>query len=146
DLLVECVRLLREHDDVLAALRGRFEYLLVDEYQDTNHAQYVWLRLLAGERRNLFAVGDADQSIYGWRGADITNILRFEEDFPEARVILLEQNYRSTQPILDAAHDVIAHNRQRREKRLWTDRSDGPPVVLYRARDERDEAHFVAGE
>src|SRR5690606_29204988 len=113
---------------------------------DTNHAQYVWLRLLAGERRNLFAVGDADQSIYGWRGADITNILRFEEDFPEARVILLEQNYRSTQPILDAAHDVIAHNRQRREKRLWTDRSDGPPVVLYRARDERDEAHFVAGE
>jgi len=146
DLLAECVRLLREHPEVLEALQERFHYVLVDEYQDTNHAQYVWLRLLCGRRRNLFAVGDADQSIYGWRGADISNILRFEEDFPEARVVLLEQNYRSTQPILDAAHDVIAHNRQRREKRLWTDRTEGPPVVLYRAREERDEAQFVAAE
>ncbi|HEY8449034.1 MAG TPA: UvrD-helicase domain-containing protein [Bacillota bacterium] len=146
DLLMQAVRLLREHPEVLAELRARFSHLLVDEYQDTNHAQYVLLKLLAEPRRNLFAVGDADQSIYGWRGADIRNILRFEEDFPEAEVVLLEQNYRSTRPILDVAHDVIAHNRQRREKRLWTERTEGEPVTLYRARDEREEAEFVAGE
>lgn len=146
DLLMQAVILMREHPDVRKALQDRFQYILVDEYQDTNHAQYVWLKLLAGERRNAFAVGDADQSIYGWRGADISNILQFEQDFPDARVILLERNYRSTQQILDAAHDVINNNKQRHKKKLWTDRTSGSPVTLFRARDEWREAEFVADQ
>ncbi|HWK90172.1 MAG TPA: UvrD-helicase domain-containing protein, partial [Longimicrobium sp.] len=116
DLLVKPVQLFREHPHVLRRYAERFRFLLVDEYQDTNRAQYVFLRLLAEEHRNLFVVGDDDQSIYGWRGADIRNILDFEKDFPGARTVRLEQNYRSTQNILDAANRVIAENRDRKGK------------------------------
>ena len=120
--------------------------MLVDEYQDTNHVQYRWLELLAGERRNLAVVGDPDQSIYGFRGADIRNILEFENDFPDARVVKLEQNYRSTQNILDAANAVIANNRGRRSKRLWSDIGTGDPIHVRELEDEHAEARFVTGE
>ena len=125
DLLVRTVDLLESFDDVRERWQGAFSHLLVDEYQDTNHAQYRIVRLLSDAHRNLFVVGDADQSIYTWRGADIRNILDFERDFPDARVVRLEQNYRSTQRILDAANAVIANNAGRIEKRLWTDLGDG---------------------
>ncbi len=115
----------------------------MDEYQDTNRAQYELIRPLAGESRNVCVVGDDDQSIYGWRGADIRNILDFEQDYPEARVIKLEQNYRSTASILEAANQVVAHNRGRKEKALWTDAGEGSPIELYEALDERDEAAWV---
>src|SRR5690606_20412314 len=116
DLLMQAVALFRAAPDVLRHYQDKFFYVLIDEYQDTNHAQYVFGKLLVAAHRNLFVVGDSDQSIYGWRGADITNILRFEEDFPDATVYRLERNYRSTQPILDVAHDVIQHNQSRHEK------------------------------
>ncbi|MGQ9497093.1 MAG: UvrD-helicase domain-containing protein [Desulfotomaculales bacterium] len=144
DLLLLTVRLFREHPGVLARWQDRFRYILVDEYQDTNHAQYVLVNLLAAGHRNLFVVGDPDQSIYGWRGADITNILNFERDYPEAKVVKLEQNYRSTMRILDAANSVIRHNAARKEKRLWTAKGEGPPLVVYCGADERAEAKFVA--
>lgn len=146
DLLMQTVLMFRQHEDILAAYRRRFEYILVDEFQDTNTAQYELVRLLAGGYRNVFVVGDEDQSIYRWRGADFRNVLRFREDFPDARVILLEQNYRSTQTILDAANAVIKHNRHRTPKKLFTDRGRGPAIVVYRAYDEYDEADFVIGE
>ena len=120
--------------------------MLVDEYQDTNHAQYRWLRLLAEEHRNLAVVGDDDQSIYAFRGADIRNILDFEHDYPDAEVVKLEQNYRSTQTILDAANAVIANNRGQKEKHLWTDHGKGEPVHMRELEDEHAEARFVAGE
>ncbi|HLS89312.1 MAG TPA: UvrD-helicase domain-containing protein [Sphingobacteriaceae bacterium] len=145
DLIRLTVNLLEEHEDVRGAYEDQFQHVLIDEYQDTNMAQYRLLRLLGG-RGNVFAVGDADQSVYRFRGADFTIILRFQEDFPDARIIRLEQNYRSTQAILDAANRLIGHNTQRQAKRLWTDRGPGEAVVLYRARDEEDEAAFVAGE
>lgn len=144
DLLMLTVRLFQEHPEVLARWRDRFQHILVDEYQDTNHAQYVLVNLLAAQHKNLFVVGDPDQSIYGWRGADITNILNFERDYPDAKVIKLEQNYRSTARILNAANSVIRHNAARKEKRLWTARGDGPPLVVYCGADEKAEAHFVA--
>ncbi len=144
DLLMLTVRLFRENPAVLRHYQQRFRYILVDEYQDTNHAQYVLVNLLAREHRNLCVVGDPDQSIYGWRGADIQNILDFERDYPDARVILLEQNYRSTQNILDAANHVIRRNRRRKEKRLWTAAGPGSPLVVYMAGDEQSEALFVA--
>lgn len=146
DLIRLTVALLEEHEDVRAAYEDQFEHVLIDEYQDTNAAQYRLLRLLGGRRGNVFAVGDADQSVYRFRGADFTIILRFQEDFPDARIIRLEQNYRSTQAILDTANRLIGHNTQRQAKRLWTERGQGEAVVLYRARDEEDEAAFVAGE
>jgi DNA helicase-2/ATP-dependent DNA helicase PcrA len=146
DLLMQAVLMLRQHEDILAAYRRRFEYILVDEFQDTNTAQYELVRLLAGGYRNVFVVGDEDQSIYRWRGADFRNVLRFREDFPDAKVILLEQNYRSTQTILDAANAVIKANRYRTPKKLFTDRGRGPAIVVYRAYDEHDEAEFVLGE
>jgi len=146
DLLMQAVLMLRQHEDILAAYRRRFEYILVDEFQDTNTAQYELIRLLAGGYRNVFVVGDEDQSIYRWRGADFRNVLRFREDFPDAKVILLEQNYRSTQTILDAANAVIKANRYRTPKKLFTDRGRGPAIVVYRAYDEHDEAEFVLGE
>ena len=121
DLLVKTLELLADHPPVLEAYRNRFHYIHVDEYQDTNYAQYMLVRLLAGERHNVCVVGDDDQSIYGWRGADIRNILEFEQDFPDCRVIKLEQNYRSTSNILDAANNIIAHNEGRKEKKLWTE-------------------------
>ena len=144
DLLIKTLELLSDHPPVLDYYRNKFDYVLVDEYQDTNAAQYMLVRLLAGEKRNLCVVGDDDQSIYGWRGADLRNILDFEKDFPECTVIKLEQNYRSTGNILDAANQVIAHNRGRKEKMLWTESDPGDRIALYHAMDERDEAAFVS--
>ncbi|MGO9899366.1 MAG: ATP-dependent helicase [Solirubrobacteraceae bacterium] len=146
DLLVRAVNVLELFPEVRARYVESFRHVLVDEYQDTNHVQYRWLELLAGERRNLAVVGDPDQSIYGFRGAEIRNILEFESDFPDARVIKLEQNYRSTQNILDAANAVIANNRGRRSKRLWSDIGTGDPIHLRELEDEHAEARYVTGE
>jgi DNA helicase II / ATP-dependent DNA helicase PcrA len=148
DLLVKPVELLQRHEEILLAYRSRFRFLLVDEYQDTNHAQYVFLLLLAGgpDGGNLMVVGDDDQSIYGWRGADIRNILDFEKDFPEARTVRLEQNYRSTGRILDAANAVIAKNTERKGKTLRTDAGPGERISIVSALDERDEADWIGGE
>jgi DNA helicase-2/ATP-dependent DNA helicase PcrA len=144
DLLLKTIQLFEQHPDVLQKYRGHFKYILVDEYQDTNMAQYHIVKLLAAEHRNLCVVGDDDQSIYGWRGADIRNILEFEKDFPGAHVVRLEQNYRSTAPILNAANRVIAHNAGRKRKTLWTDQSEGQPITVYEARGEREEAVYIA--
>ena len=151
DLIMETVALLRDNPGLAEHYRRRFQHVLVDEYQDTNHAQYALIRLLTGTRKDavrsgLTVVGDADQSIYAFRGATIRNIEDFEEDFPEATSILLEQNYRSTQSILSAANHVISHNPGRRAKRLWTDRGDGERIVGYVADAEADEAAFVVEE
>ncbi|HEX6254806.1 MAG TPA: UvrD-helicase domain-containing protein [Euzebyales bacterium] len=146
DLLTKTVELLQLFDDVLARYQAQFPHVLVDEWQDTNHAQYVLVQMLASEHRNLAVVGDADQSIYRFRGADIRNILDFERDFPDATRITLERNYRSTQTILDAANAVIAHNTQRLDKKLWTDVGQGEQVVRYTAENAHDEAAFVAEE
>ena len=143
DLLLRALQLFVDHPPVLDYYRQRFQYVLVDEYQDTNMAQYTFVRLLTQESRNLCVVGDDDQSIYGWRGADIRNILDFEKDFPDARVIKLEQNYRSTANILDAANQVIAHNTGRKEKALWTEAGEGEKIHLYAAGDEREEAAWI---
>ena len=144
DLLVKTLQLLVDHPPVLESYRKRFRYVMVDEYQDTNFAQYSLIKLLTAESRNLCVVGDDDQSIYGWRGADIRNILDFEKDFPDATVIKLEQNYRSTANILDAANQVIAHNAGRKEKALWTEAGEGESIKLFAAGDEREEAAWVA--
>jgi len=146
DLLVNAWRLLSAHADVLEFYQDRFRYVLVDEYQDTNHAQYALVNLLAGRDRNLMVVGDDDQSIYSWRGADIRNILEFERDYPDTTVIRLEQNYRSTETILAAANAVVANNRGRKPKTLWTANVGGEAITRYVATDERDEARFVAEE
>ncbi len=143
DLLSETVRLLRERQDVLERLQERFKYILVDEYQDVNYCQYMLLKYLAAKSRNLCVVGDDDQSIYLFRGADVELILKFEKDYPEARVLKLEQNYRSTQIILDAAHGVISHNSMRKEKRLWTDKEGGSKVVIYEAENEQEEGVWI---
>lgn len=144
DLLLEVVRLLREHPSVRKQWQQHFAHILVDEYQDTNAAQYEIVKLLAGTQRNICVVGDDWQSIYSWRGADFTNILRFEQDFPGATVIKLEQNYRSTGAILRAAQSVIEQNTQRSEKVLWTDLGEGTPVVLHQVYDETEEANATA--
>ena len=144
DLLLETVRLLREASAVRERYQRRFEYILVDEYQDTNRPQYELMRLLAGARHNLCVVGDEDQSIYSWRGADIRNILEFEQDFPEAKIVRLEQNYRSTQNILQAASAVVANNLRRKGKTLWTSRQGGTKLGYYEAPDGENEALFVA--
>ena len=143
DLLLQAVRLLREHDELRAKYRSQYPHILVDEFQDTNTAQYVLLRLLAGEGPDLFVVGDPDQSIYRWRGADYRNVHRFEEDYPQAKVFLLEQSYRSTQTILDAAMAIIDRNPGRQQKKLFTERGDGVPIVFNEAYDENDEASFI---
>ncbi|MBQ9943192.1 MAG: DNA helicase PcrA [Clostridia bacterium] len=143
DLLLCTLQLFVEHPPVLDYYRQKFAYVHVDEYQDTNMAQYTFVRLLTQESRNLCVVGDDDQSIYGWRGADIRNILDFETDFPDATVIKLEQNYRSTANILDAANQVIAHNTGRKEKALWTDEDEGEKIHLFSAGDEREEAAWI---
>ena len=143
DLLVKTLQLFVEHPPVLEYYQGRFQYVHVDEYQDTNYAQYQLVRLITRESRNLCVVGDDDQSIYGWRGADIRNILDFEKDFPDATVIKLELNYRSTANILDAANQIIAHNEGRKEKELWTEDGEGEKITLYAAADERDEAAWI---
>ena len=144
DLLLEAVRLLKVAGEVRERYQHRYRYLLVDEYQDTNRPQYELMKLLAGEHKNVCAVGDEDQSIYSWRGADIRNILEFEKDFPDARIIRLEQNYRSTQIILEAAGAVVANNLKRKGKKLWTDRQGGSKVGYYEAPDGENEALFIA--
>ncbi len=143
DLLMLSIKLLQENQEVREKYQDRFDYLLVDEYQDTNHAQYLLTKFLAAKHRNICVVGDADQSIYGWRGADIQNILDFEKDYPDAKVIKLEQNYRSTQIILDAANAVIENNTGRKPKNLWTENKSGADIIYFQAVDERDEARFV---
>jgi DNA helicase-2/ATP-dependent DNA helicase PcrA len=144
DLLLEATRLLKTSAQVREYYKRRFQYLLIDEYQDTNRPQYELMRMLAGERHNVCAVGDEDQSIYSWRGADIRNILEFEKDFPEAKIIRLEQNYRSTQNILQAASSVVANNVRRKGKNLWTSRQGGTKIGYYEAPDGENEALFAA--
>jgi DNA helicase-2/ATP-dependent DNA helicase PcrA len=146
DLLVRSVNLLELFQEVRDRYARNFRWVLVDEYQDTNHAQYRWLQLLSTEHRNLAVVGDDDQSIYGFRGADIRNILDFEDDYPDAHVVKLEQNYRSTQTILSAANAVVSQNRGRKHKALWTDLGDGDPIRVRELADEHAEARYVAAE
>ena len=146
DLLVLPCRLFETSDRALEKWQDRYEHILVDEYQDTNRAQYVLLRYLAGASQNLCVVGDDDQSVFSWRGADVRNILDFERDYPNATVVKLEQNYRSTQRILDAAHSVVRNNAARKEKKLWTERTGGDPVTVVQAHDEHHEAETIARE
>jgi DNA helicase-2/ATP-dependent DNA helicase PcrA len=143
DLIMNTIRLFEEHPDSLTYYQNKFHYIHVDEYQDTNHAQYTLVNLLAERFKNLCVVGDADQSIYGWRGADMQNILDFEKDYPDATVILLEQNYRSTKNILSAANQVIENNSNRKPKNLWTENREGNKITYYRADNERDETRFI---
>ncbi len=143
DLLVRTLELFADHPPVLESYRDKFQYVHVDEYQDTNFAQYSLVKLITHKSRNLCVVGDDDQSIYGWRGADIRNILSFEKDYPDATVIKLEQNYRSTANILDAANQVIAHNEGRMEKMLWTEAEEGDPIRVFCAGSEREEAAWI---
>ncbi len=146
DMLMLTVDVLRRFPEAREKWSKSFRYVMVDEYQDTNHAQYVLLQMLAGDHQNLMAVGDPDQSVYSFRGADIRNILDFEKDFPGTKVIPLEQNYRSTTTILNAANSVISHNRERKEKNLWSELGDGRPVRIVETEDEHAEARFVAAE
>ena len=144
DLLLKTVQLMRKNTDVLDELRSRFQYVLIDEYQDTNHAQFMIANALASEHKNIMATGDPDQSIYGWRGANIQNILEFEDHYPDPTIVRLEQNYRSTKQILNAADALIRNNRGRKHKELWTDNPEGNPVQIVTQYDERGEARWVA--
>ena len=144
DLLLNTVTLLKKNNSILVQWQNRFKHVLVDEYQDTNLIQNELVSLLAAEHRNICVVGDSDQSIYQFRGADVRNILNFEKAFPDATVIVLDQNYRSTQTILDAANEVISRNSGRQPKELWTEEGDGEPIVLFQASNEDDEANWVA--
>lgn len=146
DLIMTTIHLFQRVPDVLEYYQRKFQYIHVDEYQDTNRAQYLLVKLLASRFQNLCVVGDSDQSIYRWRGADISNILSFEKDYPNARVILLEQNYRSTKRILQAANEVIKNNYNRKPKKLWTENPEGKKIVYFRAENEQAEAQFVAGK
>ncbi|MGQ7394610.1 DNA helicase PcrA [Streptococcus suis] len=146
DLIMLTLRLFDQNPDVLTYYQQKFQYIHVDEYQDTNHAQYQLVKLLASRFKNICVVGDADQSIYGWRGADMQNILDFEKDYPESKVVLLEENYRSTKTVLQAANEVIENNHNRRPKKLWTQNAQGDLITYYRARDEGDEAIYVASQ
>lgn len=146
DLIMFTIKLFESKPGILAKYQKKFKYILVDEYQDTNHAQYRLINLLAKENRNLFVIGDLDQSIYSWRGADFRNLLNFEKDYPEAKTILLEQNYRSSQNILAAAHRIIVKNRQRKEKSLWTENKAGPPITIFGAEDEKEEGRYIIEE
>lgn len=146
DLIMKAIQLFQEAPDVLAFYQKKFQYIHVDEYQDTNRAQYTLVKLLAQAHENLCVVGDSDQSIYRWRGADIANILTFEKDYPSAHVILLEQNYRSTKRILEAANGVIQNNSGRKDKQLWTENAEGEKLLLHVASDDRDEAFFIINQ
>jgi len=146
DLLMYNLLLLKDNPDILSEYCNKFKYILVDEYQDTNTCQYGWLKLLAQSHHNICCVGDDDQSIYGWRGADVTNILRFDRDFPNPKIIRLERNYRSTNHILGAASGIIAFNKERHGKELWTDKTDGEKIKLNTFYDEREEARYIAEE
>ena len=143
DLIMLPVRIFEKYPEILKKYQEQFRYILVDEYQDTNHAQYVLINLMAQKNKNLFAIGDPDQAIYGWRHADFRNILNFEEDYPKTTVIKLEQNYRSTQNILNAAHEIISKNIERKEKKLWTENPPGTLIEVVEAIDEREEAEFI---
>lgn len=146
DLIMKTIQLFKDEPDVLNFYQNKFRYIHVDEYQDTNRAQYMLCKMLADKHHNICVVGDSDQSIYGWRGADITNILNFEEDYPESRAILLEQNYRSSANILNAANAVIALNTGRKAKKLWTDRGEGESITVYQAESEHEEGFYVTSE
>ncbi|MEM1028526.1 MAG: UvrD-helicase domain-containing protein, partial [Planctomycetota bacterium] len=146
DLLLKTVTLLKKHPDVLAELRDKYQYVMIDEYQDTNHAQFMIANALAAEHQNIMCTGDPDQSIYGWRGANIQNILEFEQHYPAAEVVRLEQNYRSTKKILAAADALIANNRGRRHKELWTDNPEGDLVKVVTCADEKQEATWIIEE
>jgi len=146
DLIAKTVALFDQKPEVLRTWQDRFQHILVDEYQDTNHAQYRFIKLLAHARRQVTVVGDPDQSIYAWRGADIRNILHFEKDYPECGIIKMEQNYRSTSVILDAANELIQRNQIRKPKALWTEREGGEPIAVFQASSEKDEAEFVVGQ
>lgn len=146
DLILNCVKLFRENPEILQKYQRQFKYILIDEYQDTNHAQYIWAKLLANSHHNICVVGDDFQSIYSWRGANFRNILDFEKDYPEAKVIKMEQNYRSTQSILSGAQGVIDKNQNRTNKKLWTENQEGLPITVYEALNDRDEADFVVRE
>lgn len=143
DLIMLTIKLFRKHPEVLEKYQNAFQYLLVDEYQDTNHAQYTLIKLLAGTRENVCVVGDDAQSIYGWRGANIRNILEFEKDYPNAQVIKLEQNYRSTKTILDASNQVITKNKKQKKKKLWTENEQGEPIRIKEVFDENEEGEFI---
>src|ERR687893_1652850 len=144
DLLLYAVRLFEQHPEIARRYGDRWRYLHVDEYQDTNRAQYLWIKAMAARHRNLAVVGDDDQSIYSWRGADIRNILDFERDYPDATVVKLEQNYRSTQLILEAAHSVVSRNERRTNKQLWTDNPRGVQIERFEADSEDEEAEWIA--
>jgi len=146
DLIMQTVVLFKRHPNILEKYQKRFQYILVDEYQDTNHTQYILVALLAASHKNICVVGDDDQSIYSWRNADIRNILEFEKDFPNTTTIKLEQNYRSTSSILEAANNIIAHNLNRKAKSLWTENPKGEKIQVYQADSERDEAQFITNE
>ena len=146
DLLLLPIKLFKKYPDVLEKYQDRFKYILVDEYQDTNEAQYILIKMLSKKYKNICVVGDLDQSIYGFRGANFRNILNFEKDYPDAKVVPLEENYRSTGNILNVANDIIKHNKQRKEKKLWTKNDNGPKIRYHRAYDEKDEANYVMEE
>lgn len=146
DLLLLPIKLFKENNDILLKYQERFKYILVDEYQDTNEAQYILIKMLSSKYKNICVVGDLDQSIYGFRGANFRNILNFEKDYPNAKVIPLEENYRSTGNILNVANDIIKNNKQRKEKKLWTHNDSGNKIRYHRAYDEKDEASFVMNE
>jgi DNA helicase II / ATP-dependent DNA helicase PcrA len=146
DIIQKAAEIFQKFPEVLEKYQNLFRYILVDEYQDTNHAQYVLVNLLSQRHRNLCVVGDDWQSVYAFRGADVRNILNFEQDYPEAKVIKLERNYRSTQKILDAAHGIISKNIHRKDKKLWTDNNGGHDIVIYKANDEQEEAQFIVSE
>jgi DNA helicase-2/ATP-dependent DNA helicase PcrA len=146
DLIMQCVVLFEENPKILEHYQDVFKYILIDEYQDTNQAQYIWTKLLARKHKNIMVVGDDYQAIYGWRGANFRNILNFEKNFPGAKVIKLEQNYRSTETILNAANEVIKYNRNKTDKALWTKGGEGRPITVYQAMNEKDEAEFVVTE
>lgn len=146
DLLLLPIKLFKKYPDILEKYQDRFRYILVDEYQDTNEAQYILIKMLSKKYENICVVGDLDQSIYGFRGANFRNILNFEKDYPKAKVVPLEENYRSTGNILNVANDIIKHNKQRKEKNLWTKNENGPKIRYHRAYDEKDEANYVMEE
>jgi DNA helicase-2/ATP-dependent DNA helicase PcrA len=146
DLIMQCVKLFQNNEKILEKHQELFKYILIDEYQDTNQAQYLWTKLLASRHKNIMVVGDDYQSIYSWRGANFRNILNFERDWRDAKVIKLEQNYRSTKTILEAANDVIKFNENKTDKKLWTNNSQGLPITVYEALNEKDEAEFTAME
>lgn len=146
DLLLNNITLFNTHLDICLLYQNKFKYMLVDEYQDTNIAQYMWLRILSQNNNNICCVGDDDQSIYAWRGAEISNILRFDKDYKDAKVIRLERNYRSTQHILNIASKLIANNTMRHFKELWTERTDGDMVKVVNYYDDKEEARAIADE